>query len=101
MKIRRTMKTLPCLTLFLLLALHAAATTFYVNASNPVPGSPFTTWSTAATNIQDAIDVSSSGDTILVTNGIYQAVEMFRLHQPDVTLLDLRMPGMGGVEAEH
>ena len=67
------MKTLPCLTLFLLLALHAAATTFYVNASNPVPGSPFTTWSTAATNIQDAIDVSSSGDTILVTNGIYQA----------------------------
>ena len=28
-----------------------------------------------------------------------QAVEMFRKHQPDVTLLDLRMPGMGGVEA--
>ncbi|MCU1234686.1 MAG: two component transcriptional regulator, LuxR family [Candidatus Solibacter sp.] len=28
-----------------------------------------------------------------------QAVEMFRAHQPDVTLLDLRMPGMGGVEA--
>lgn len=29
----------------------------------------------------------------------HQAVEMFRAHQPDVTLLDLRMPGMGGVEA--
>ena len=28
-----------------------------------------------------------------------QAVEMFRAHQPDVSLLDLRMPGMGGVEA--
>jgi len=28
-----------------------------------------------------------------------QAVELFRQHQPDVTLLDLRMPGMGGVEA--
>jgi two-component system NarL family response regulator len=28
-----------------------------------------------------------------------QAVEMYRLHQPDVSLLDLRMPGMGGVEA--
>ena len=28
-----------------------------------------------------------------------QAVEMFRTHLPDVTLLDLRMPGMGGVEA--
>ena len=28
-----------------------------------------------------------------------QAVELFRKHQPDVTLLDLRMPVMGGVEA--
>jgi len=28
-----------------------------------------------------------------------QAVEMYRKHLPDVTLLDLRMPGMSGVEA--
>jgi DNA-binding NarL/FixJ family response regulator len=28
-----------------------------------------------------------------------QAIQMFRKHQPDVTLMDLRMPGMGGVEA--
>ena len=28
-----------------------------------------------------------------------QAVEMYRKLLPDVTLLDLRMPGMGGVEA--
>jgi two-component system, NarL family, response regulator len=28
-----------------------------------------------------------------------QAVEMYRTHLPDVTLLDMRMPGMGGVEA--
>jgi DNA-binding NarL/FixJ family response regulator len=28
-----------------------------------------------------------------------QAVELFRKHLPDVTLLDLRMPGMTGVEA--
>ncbi len=28
-----------------------------------------------------------------------QAVELYRKHRPDVTLLDLRMPGMGGVEA--
>jgi len=27
-----------------------------------------------------------------------QAVELFRQHRPDVTLMDLRMPGMGGVE---
>jgi len=28
-----------------------------------------------------------------------QAVEMFRAHQPDITLMDLRMPGTGGVAA--
>ena len=28
-----------------------------------------------------------------------QAINRYREHQPDVTLMDLRMPGMGGVEA--
>jgi two-component system, NarL family, response regulator len=28
-----------------------------------------------------------------------QAVEMFESHQPDVTLMDLRLPGMNGIEA--
>ena len=28
-----------------------------------------------------------------------QAVELYRKHRPDVTLLDMRMPGMSGVEA--
>ncbi|MEM9266335.1 MAG: response regulator transcription factor [Cyanobacteria bacterium P01_F01_bin.13] len=28
-----------------------------------------------------------------------EAVELFGQHQPDVTLMDLRMPGMGGVDA--
>lgn len=29
----------------------------------------------------------------------YEAVELFRQHQPDVTLMDLRMPELSGVEA--
>jgi len=29
----------------------------------------------------------------------HQAVELYRKHRPDVTLLDLRMPGLSGVEA--
>src|SRR5436190_8169822 len=32
------------------------------------------------------------------TNG-QQAIELYRLHRPDVTLMDLRMPQVGGVEA--
>src|ERR1039457_5512240 len=48
---------------------------------------------TTIVNMQDDMTVVAEA-----ANG-NQAVEMFRLHQPDVTLLDLRMPGMGGVEA--
>jgi two-component system NarL family response regulator len=32
------------------------------------------------------------------TNG-QQAIELFRQHQPDITLMDLRMPVIGGVDA--
>src|SRR5215469_8882976 len=28
-----------------------------------------------------------------------EAIDLFRRHQPDVTLMDLRLPGMGGVDA--
>ena len=45
--------------------------------------------------------VNMQADMVVVAeaaNG-HQAVELYRQHRPDVALLDLRMPGMGGVEA--
>ena len=60
--------------------------------------SPKTTWwrawaSRTIVNMQPDMTVVAEA-----ANG-QQAVELYRKHLPDVTLLDLRMPGMSGVEA--
>jgi Concanavalin A-like lectin/glucanases superfamily/Immunoglobulin I-set domain len=46
--------------------------THYVAAGNPAPVAPYTSWATAATNIQDAVDAATNADTVLVGNGVYQ-----------------------------
>ncbi|MBU0716021.1 MAG: hypothetical protein KJ964_11745 [Verrucomicrobia bacterium] len=49
----------------------AGATTNYVDryGTNPTPN--YTNWATAATNIQLAVDVAAVGNTVLVSNGVY------------------------------
>lgn len=45
--------------------------------------------------VEKQTDMTIAGEA---TNGI-EAVELFRKHRPDVTLMDLRMPEMDGVDA--
>ena len=61
-------------TLLLATAGSALAEVHYVdvNSTNATP--PYTNWTTAATNIQDAVDAAVAGDEIVVTNGLYAPV---------------------------
>jgi DNA-binding NarL/FixJ family response regulator len=45
--------------------------------------------------------INTVPDMVVVAGGTNgrEAIELYRLHQPDVTLMDLRMPQLGGVEA--
>jgi two-component system NarL family response regulator len=45
--------------------------------------------------------INSQPDMVIVaeTGNGRQAVELFEQHQPDVTLMDLRLPGLDGIEA--
>ena len=59
------------LVLFLSTAAGTLAGVHYVdvNSTNATP--PCTNWTTAASEIQDAVDAAVAGDEIVVTNGIY------------------------------
>ncbi len=63
----------PGLTAFTLLlpVCSLSAATLCVSLGSTNPQWPYATWATAATNIQDAVDASNEGDTVLVTNGVY------------------------------
>lgn len=61
-------------TIFSFLALLgsiALADIHYVDINNATPSAPYTSWDTAATDIQSAIDLTSPGDMVLIADGEY------------------------------
>ena len=71
--VRRILRLLGCAMVIIFFAgtLSSFADTHYVNISNQFPSTPFTSWETATTNIQEAIDVAADGDRVLVAEGTY------------------------------
>ena len=61
-----------CVLLYVFTSMPLCAVIRYVNVANPTPLAPYTSWATAATVIQDAVDVAAVGDEVVVTNGVYQ-----------------------------
>jgi hypothetical protein len=64
---------LPMVFILAFSTMNISATVRYVDVNGANPLTPYTSWATAATNIQDAINEAEAGDTVLVTNGIYQS----------------------------
>jgi hypothetical protein len=73
----------------------ASATTYYVDVNGTNAAPPFASLATAATNIQDAVDVAEAGDEIVVTNGVYpggvvvsSALALRSVSGPQFTFID-------------
>jgi len=50
---------------------NVSAETRYVARGGQEPVSPYTSWGTAASNIHEAVNAASAGDTVLISNGVY------------------------------
>ncbi|VGO19923.1 choice-of-anchor Q domain-containing protein [Pontiella sulfatireligans] len=76
---------------------HGTSSLFHYVSTNGTAAYPYTSWVTAATNIQEAVNAANAGDTVLVTNGTYtsagqisvaKAITVESANGPEVTIVD-------------
>ncbi len=65
------MKKVCLFVVILLIVTQVYSETRYVWQDSPSPGGPYTSWNSAAHTIQEAVNAANVGDTVLVTNGVY------------------------------
>ena len=96
------MKKVICVWLFYLFFTvpFSLATIRYVVSSGSTPTAPYTSWATAANDIQTAVNACSPGDEVWVSNGIYtvasgnqvvlitSAITLKSVNGPSVTIID-------------
>src|SRR5712672_3386983 len=68
---RRKIYSLTLVASAVTIALQSSAATHYVSQTSPSPTPPYLSPQTAAHHIQDAVDVATEGDTVLVAPGDY------------------------------
>ena len=69
----KTSRLLAVMIHFCIIVPGVWGSTHYVWTNSPSPSAPYSSWSTAAHVIQDAVNAASPGDTVLATNGVYSA----------------------------
>ncbi len=83
----------------LVCARSSISATLFVDLNSGNAVAPYSSWATAATNIQDAVDLTLDGDTVLVTNGVYylseqitvtNAITVQSVNGPKYTIVDGR-----------
>jgi hypothetical protein len=93
-------KFLPVFVCSVFISSAAHAVDRYVDVNNLSPVAPYTNWTSAATDIQAAVDAASDGDTIWVTNGTYNLTGDIAVTKP-LTLQSVNGPYETIVDARY